>query len=311
MPLVSVIIPTYNRAALLGRAVESVLKQTFQDFEAIVVDDASTDNTQGTIEKYSNRRLIYLRHAINKGGGAARNTGIMAAGGDFIAFLDSDDEWLPEKLERQLLAFAGLPPAYGLVYSGFWRINGNTRYYVPGKKMRPASGKVYADLLNQNFVGTSAALIRKKHLLKAGLFDENLPRLQDWELWLRLARICYFYYLEEALCRSYIVPGSISSDLPAKVRATKIIFNRYYEDIKKNRKLLADYHFRLGRDLCYVGDMFKGRSHLLQAIFACPWHLKAALLLGLSLSGPGVFCKALQLKQGKSTTTTEVLRPPP
>jgi glycosyltransferase involved in cell wall biosynthesis len=293
-----VIIPAYNRAGLLKRAVESVLRQTFQDFEVIIVDDASTDNTQEIIKEYNDRRINCLRHSANKGGGAARNTGIMAAGGDFIAFLDSDDEWLPQKLEKQFLAFAGLPPAYGLVYTGFWRINGERRRYVPGETMLPISGSVYKSLLNRNFAGTSTALVKKKYLLKAGLFNESLPRFQDWELWLRLAGFCYFYYLEEALCRSHIVPGSISSDLAAKVEATELIFNRYYEDIKKDRKLLADYHFRLGRDLCCLGNMPEGRRHLLQAIFACPRHLKAPLALGLSLGGREVFFSILRSRQG-------------
>lgn len=299
MPLVSVIIPTYNRAGLLKRAVESVLRQTFQDFEIIIVDDASRDETQKAIKKYNDRRLIYLRHSFNKGGGAARNTGIIAAGGDFIAFLDSDDEWLPQKLEKQLQVFAGLPPEYGLVYSGFWRIDGDTRWYVPGEEMRPESGSVYARLLNCNFVGTSVALVKKRYLAKAGLFDESLPRFQDWELWLRLAGVCHFYYLEEALCHSYIVPGNISSDLPAKVKATRLIFDRYYADIKKNKKLLSDYHFRLGRDLCRLEDMPGGRSHLVQAIFACPWQLNAILALCLSLAGPGVFHNVLRYRRKK------------
>ena len=101
-PVVSVIIPTYNRAHLIGRAIRSVLDQTYQDWELIVVDDASTDDIPGIVKGFTDGRVKYIRHDENKGAAAARNTGIQAARGAYIAFLDSDDEWLPEKLERQV-----------------------------------------------------------------------------------------------------------------------------------------------------------------------------------------------------------------
>jgi glycosyltransferase involved in cell wall biosynthesis len=103
---VSVVIPTYNRASLLGRAIKSVLEQTYQDFEIIVVDDASTDNTEEVVRNLRDRRIRYLRHEKNRGGSAARNTGIRAAWGQYIAFQDSDDEWLPEKLKKQMEVLA-------------------------------------------------------------------------------------------------------------------------------------------------------------------------------------------------------------
>ena len=102
LPKVSVVIPTHDRAHLVGRAIRSVLAQTFQDFEIIVVDDCSVDNTKEVVQSLADSRIRYLRHEINRGGSAARNTGIGAARGEWIAFLDSDDEWLPKKLEKQL-----------------------------------------------------------------------------------------------------------------------------------------------------------------------------------------------------------------
>src|SRR4030042_5052103 len=102
MPTVSIIIPTYNRAHLVMRAINSVLDQSFQDFEIIIVDDASRDNTEKMVSGIRDKRIFYIRHEKNRGGSAARNTGIKQARGEYIAFLDSDDEWLPEKLEKQL-----------------------------------------------------------------------------------------------------------------------------------------------------------------------------------------------------------------
>ena len=102
--MISVIIPTYNRDGVISRAINSVLKQTYQNFEVIIVDDNSpvTDNTACIISQYNDDRLFYIKHDKNKGGGGARNTGILAANGEYIAFLDSDDEWLPEKLQLQI-----------------------------------------------------------------------------------------------------------------------------------------------------------------------------------------------------------------
>lgn len=116
---VSVIIPTYNRAHLLGRAIQSVLAQTYEDFEIIVVDDASTDVTEQVVKSFADDRINYIRHQKNKGGSSARNTGIKAAKGEFIAFLDSDDEWVPKKLEKEINRLQTLSNEVGVFYGGF------------------------------------------------------------------------------------------------------------------------------------------------------------------------------------------------
>ena len=118
-PTVSVIIPTYNRAHLVDRAIQSVLNQTYKDFELIIVDDGSTDNTEDIIKEFQKKdeRIKYIRHEENRGGSAARNTGIKAAKGEYIAFLDSDDEWLPIKLGRQISEFTN-KSKIALVYTG-------------------------------------------------------------------------------------------------------------------------------------------------------------------------------------------------
>lgn len=116
-PTVSVILPTYNRAHLLERAIQSVLDQTYPDFEIIVVDDASIDNTVNIIKGIINERIRYIRHEKNKGAAAARNTGIKLAKGKYIAFQDSDDEWLRDKLEKQIKIFETVSPEVGVVYT--------------------------------------------------------------------------------------------------------------------------------------------------------------------------------------------------
>ena len=160
-PKVSVIIPTYNRAHLVGRAIRSVLNQTYQDFEIIVVDDGSTDNTEEVVKSFNDPRIRYIRHEENKGAAAARNTGIKAAKGKFIAFQDSDDEWLPKKLEKQMEAFDNASPKVGVVYTGFWSIEGNVKRYSLNKEIVHKEGDIHSQILQGNFIGTPAAVVKK------------------------------------------------------------------------------------------------------------------------------------------------------
>ena len=159
MPQVSVIIPTYNRAHLLSRAIKSVLNQTFQDFEIIIVDDASTDDTDKLVVSFHDSRVRYIQHEKNHGGGAVRNSAIKQAQGDYIAFLDSDDEWLPEKLEKQMKLFNGTSKKVGLVSAGAVDIRNQIpyAYYIP--KFR---GDISRRILIKNCVGlTAIAVVRK------------------------------------------------------------------------------------------------------------------------------------------------------
>ena len=126
MPQVSVIIPTHNRSEFLGAAIGSVLSQTFQDFELIVVDDASTDTTAEVVASFNDERIKFIRHGMNKGGSVARNTGILNSTGDYIAFLDDDDEWLPAKLSKQIQVLLSSPPEVGCVYAGYLDVDRST-----------------------------------------------------------------------------------------------------------------------------------------------------------------------------------------
>ena len=188
-PTVSVIIPTYNRVHLIRRAIQSVLNQTYQDFEVIIVDDGSTDNTEEVVKSFNDPRIRYIRHEKNKGAATARNTGIKAARGKFIAFQDSDDEWLPEKLEKQMKVFENTPAKVGVVYTGFWKIENNKKIYIPFSWVKQKEGNIHKELLKGNFVTTQSIVARKECFKKAGMFDEKLPRFQDWELVIRLSLI--------------------------------------------------------------------------------------------------------------------------
>lgn len=181
--MVSVIIPTYNRSRILEEAVHSVLSQDFTDFELIVVDDGSTDNT-GDILKEHQKNLMVIRQN-NRGVSAARNKGIAAASGSLIAFLDSDDLWLPKKLSGQVEFFNSNPEALICQTEEIWIRNGVR--VNPKKKHRKPSGMIFEPSLSLCLVSPSAVMIRRSLFDDVGLFDENLPACEDYDLWLRIS----------------------------------------------------------------------------------------------------------------------------
>ncbi len=182
-PLVSVIIPTYNRGWILKEAIDSVLAQDFKDYELIVVDDGSSDNTREVLDTYG-QEIIVLRQA-NKGVSAARNRGIAEAGGQLVAFLDSDDLWLPRKLSRQVDFFNLNPDAVINQTEEIWIRNGVR--VNPKNRHRKPSGMIFERSLGLCLVSPSAVMIRKTLLDVVGVFDENLPACEDYDLWLRIS----------------------------------------------------------------------------------------------------------------------------
>lgn len=179
---VSVVIPTYNRAPLLARALNSVLDQKGGLLEILVVDDGSTDETEAKIAAAAEPRLKYFLQP-NQGPAAARNAGIRRARGEFIAFLDSDDEWLPGKLEAQLRYFQDNPDSLICQTEEIWIRNG--KRVNPMKKHRKEGGWIFKRSLELCLVSPSAVMMRRKFFDHVGLFDESLPACEDYELWLR------------------------------------------------------------------------------------------------------------------------------
>ena len=182
---ISVIIPVFNRSAVIGRAIESVLNQTYPAHQVIVVDDASTDETPRVLERYLPRIRI-IRLTQNRGVSAARNAGIRAATGDWIAFLDSDDQWLPEKLQMAV-EFHREHPEYRIFQSEeIWIRNG--RRVNPKKKHRKPQGWIFKPSLELCLISPSAVIIQHSLFEQVGLFDESLPVCEDYDLWLRVTR---------------------------------------------------------------------------------------------------------------------------
>jgi glycosyltransferase involved in cell wall biosynthesis len=189
MPVISVILPTHNRERSLARAISSVLNQTFTDLELIVVDDASTDRSEDVVHAFTDPRLRYVRLKDNRGAAGARNVGIAAASCDWVAFQDSDDEWLPNKLEQQFSVACDAPPEVGLILSGYLADIGNRRIHVvPGHTL--AGGDPVPDLLDGWPIITPTWLVRRRLLLELNGFDESYRCLEDWDLVLRLSAVC-------------------------------------------------------------------------------------------------------------------------
>ncbi len=184
MPLVSVIIPTYNRAGWVSQAVDSVLTQTFSDFELLVVDDGSTDATLEALAPYGGR-LTFLRTRRNRGVAAARNLGTAAARGEWLAFLDSDDLWRPEKLARQVAFLAGHPGMAICQTDEIWIKNGVR--VNPPLTHRKQGGQIFLPSLARCLVSPSAVMLRRRLFWAVGGFDEKLPACEDYDLWLRIA----------------------------------------------------------------------------------------------------------------------------
>jgi glycosyltransferase involved in cell wall biosynthesis len=293
-PAVSVIIPTYNRSHVLGRAVRSVLSQTYQDFELIVVDDGSSDATVEVVSGFADPRIRCLRHEKNRGAAAARNSGIKAARGEYIAFLDSDDEWLPEKLQKQVEALAKLPSRVGMVYTDLWKIGDDgVRKYWRASRILPEDGLVYDHLLADRLTGISlpSVVVRKECFTEVGIFDEEFPRLIDRELFMRLSKRFCFYHLPEGLVNYYETGRRISSDPELLIAARRLLLDKYYDDIKANRRSLAQHRYLIGNLLYRSGKLKEGRRYLLGAVRSYPLSIRYLTAAISSLFGRKVHGK--------------------
>lgn len=268
-PLVSVVIPTYNRANLIGRAIQSVLGQTYQNFELIVVDDASTDDTKQIVKGFQDDRIEYIGHNKNKGGAAARNTGIQKANGKYIAFLDSDDEWLSTKLEKQLNCFSQGSDSIGAVYCSHYTQDDSLGY-----RRGPSSNLKKGDLRKLLLSGwcpatTSLFVLPKKVLNESGLFDERLTSFQDYDLWIRVAEYYEFEYVKEPLVIKHQHSGDqIAKDFKPRTKGLELFLKKWGDVIKEEvgeeayRNIRTKHLAAVHRNAMVSNDRKEMLSHL-------------------------------------------------
>lgn len=284
-PQVSVVLPTHNRAPLLARAIRSVLAQTYRQLELIVVDDASTDATPDVVRSFKDPRVRYLRLDRNRRVAAARNAGIREAAGDIVAFLDDDDFWLIQKLERQLPALVGAAPEVGLNLCGHISLDPGRARYIGGADA--FAGMDFASGFSWNFglIATPGWLARKRFLVEAGLFDERLRIWEDWELALRLRDICRFEHLDEALFvqdRRRQVDAGSWDHAPAFADSMALITERHAGRWSSRPEVRARHDFIVGRGRLVFGARAEARRWLVRAVRTDPPNVKALVLLVLS-----------------------------
>ena len=244
MNKISVIIPTYNREKLIGRSIKSVLNQTYSNLEIIIIDDCSSDNTNSEIYKLKDNRIRYIKLRINKGANFCRNLGIKKSTGEYISFLDSDDIYYFNKLEKQIKNIKKNKSNFDFCKSSIYINNKNFsfNFTLPNSFQEKSilNGKILDELYKGNFISTQSIIISKK-ILKKNLFDIQIPRLQDYDLILRIIPKVKISFTNEALVDLFIQNDSIGSSLLKLENAIPIILKKNYNiNLKQKKDLLKN-----------------------------------------------------------------------
>jgi glycosyltransferase involved in cell wall biosynthesis len=275
-PPVSVVIPAYNRAATIAAAIESVLRQTYSDFELVVVDDGSTDGTLAAAEAVRDPRVRLVAAPRNLGAAGARNLGVEEARGAWVAFQDSDDEWLPRKLEKQMARLAGgahLGAYCGLLTLGGLEDRPGERIrlrYVPDPSVVPADGSILPALLRGNAVSTQTLVVRRDLFRELGGFDAGTTPIEDWDFVLRLAARGPVAFVDEPLVHQRFSPNSITRWAARRLASHERVVakNRALWDGRPD--LLAWQYYVLAGDHRQAGNLAEARRFLALARRAHP-----------------------------------------
>jgi glycosyltransferase involved in cell wall biosynthesis len=299
-PLVSVILPTYNRAHIVSKSLQSVLAQTYRNFEVIVIDDGSTDNTKEIITTIARKdsRVKYFKNNENKGPAGARNVGINLAKGELIAFIDDDVEWVPDKLEKQVNLLQTLPENYTVVYSGVYKIFNDKKIYFSPRDVYSKEGIVFNFFFKGMLGDTPSMLVRKSALFNVGLFDEKLPISEDRELAFRLSKKYKFEVIDEPLYISYDTPNSASKQEGAiYARALEYILEKHIDDFKKDKKALAHLYFLCGKNYILDNQKKLGLKYLKFALKTNPFKIKFLIAFITAFLNTNLFKNLLYLKR--------------
>lgn len=289
---VSVVLPTHRRPTFLSRAIDSVRAQTLQAWELIVVDDNDPDSahrreTETVMEYFAHDgRIRYLRHPHNRGGAAARNSGIAEAAGEFVAFLDDDDEWYPTKLAAQVAQLSAAGPHVALAYCRARVVENGTE--APSVERSSTRTHSLRDLLKRNTVGsTSCVLCRRKALLEVGSFDESLPAKQDIDLYVRLAQRFEFAFVNEPLVTlHHHAQGRIGKNVEGAIRAHEIFHAKHWSLIEPYPEVVHHRLASLGQLLLAAERFDEARGVLWRAWRVRPWDRGTVLRIALAYRWP-------------------------
>jgi len=263
-PLISVIVPTFNRAWIIKDAIDSILSQEFKDIEIIIVDDGSSDNTAEILDTYPTDKIRVIRQA-NQGVSAARNRGVAATTAPFIAFLDSDDMWFPQKLSVQMAFFHTHPKAMICQTEEIWirkgiRVNAKKRHQKP-------NGMIFEPSLNLCLVSPSAVMMKRSLFEEMGGFDESFPVCEDYDLWLRISCTCPVYLIGKPLI---IKRGGHEDQLSIGIGLDKFRIQSIVKIMESNR--LSEEQYRAARvalqEKCRIyGAGCRKRDRLDEAVY--------------------------------------------
>ena len=276
VPTVSVIIPTHNRAYLLPRAVNSVLSQTYGHYEIIIVDDCSTDHTRETVSSWNEERVRYIKHTENRRQSGAINTGIDKARGEYIAFLDDDDEWVPTKLERQVAVLESNGPRVGLVYGWVDRVDDTTGSTRPQYR-KTMSGDLSGDLLALNIPSPTITLMVRTGIARAvNGFDESLNAYNDLDFLVKVSQRCEIAALPEVVAVQHVGHGharmniDTESVLSDKAEYIRKHMRRFAIQLSKRPGARAFAYLHLGRIEMLRGNTLAALSALGMAVWLDP-----------------------------------------
>ena len=287
MPRVSVIIPVYNSEKTIGEALDSVAAQMYTDYEVIVVNDGSSDQSESIIKKYMRPPLdvTYVEQA-NKGPAAARNAGLRLAKGEFVVFLDADDLWDKDKLATAVQAMDANPEAK-LVFTDMRHMVNDLLVhssYLHERGYRHLSiGLIYDNLLKENFIFTPTVTLRRGVLKDVGYFDENLPITEDYDLWLRIARLYPVYFIDRPLVTRRRTGGNITEDKQVYIESC----------IRLREKLLEIHKEEPGRRRLIEGHLKRDRYNLGYALFDAMKFKESRKVFFQTLSDRNYFLKSL------------------
>ncbi len=264
--------PTANRPALLKRAIQSALLFAPPDTEIIVVDDGQKERAQDVVSGFGDSRIHYVPHETARGGSAARNTGIKVAQGEFIAFLDDDDEWLPEKMQKQFVPFADTPHEVGFSVTGVLNVGDSGEMISEG----PDGTADFLPILLTRFKAflTSTLIVKKYVFDEIGGFDETLPSHQESDLLLRIAQKYKGFGVPEPLVRMNMQSARgehIGGNLPRRIKGREMLLVKHKDLYRAHPTLLAKHYFWLGLWCRDAGEMAKAKKYFLKA-FTLTWN---------------------------------------
>lgn len=282
----SIIIPTYNRGGTISRAIDSVLNQTHTNFEIVVVDDGSEDDTQKEIGDYNDKRIRFIEHKENRGQNTARNTGLKAAKGEYISYLDSDDVLLPHHLERVASKLNDLPSECAGVVTGYEDVVNGEEISQPGYDGRITYNDLIRDMYDR-IGGLSILTFRYDILDQVGFHDEDIINSTDLDFYLQILEEYNLYGIDEVLCRRFKQSDSVSMDAKLVARGEKTIISKHGSKLTAENR--AKRRFNRGIALAELGEMKEASRVFRECIQDNPFGVLYYYHFILSLFGQRLF----------------------